>query len=124
MVKYVQCIRRRPDLSVEEFRAGWERYSERLRALALELGARRATVATTLESPLNEHLVAARGSAEPFDGVAEVVWRNGAQAFADAARPATAARLAGLRALQEQFADVASSSYFFTHELELLDEGG
>jgi hypothetical protein len=54
--------------------------------------------------------------------VAEIVWRNGAQAVSDAGRPGTRERLAELQAFQETFADVAASSFFFAHELELLDE--
>ena len=122
MVKLVQCIRRRPSLGVDGFRAAWEGYGERLRAVAIELGAIRVTLSTTLETPLNDALAAARGSLQAFDGVAEIAWPAGAAILADAALPATRARIASLRALQEEFADPGHSSFFFVHEQELLGE--
>jgi len=122
MVKLVQCIRRRPRLGVDDFRAAWEEYGDRLREMAIELGAVRVTLSTKLESPLNDALAAARGSAPAFDGVAEVAWPTGAAVLTDAAQPATRARIASLRTLQEKFADPARSAFFFVHEQELLGE--
>ena len=70
MVKLVQCVRRRPHLAVDEFRAAWEAYGGRLREAAAELGAVSVTLSTTLETPLNDALRESRGSATPFDGIA------------------------------------------------------
>ena len=122
MVKLVQCIRRRPNLAVEEFRAAWEKYGEGLREVAIELGAVRVALSTALETPLNDALMAARGSTLPFDGVAEIGWPNGAAVLADAAAPGVRERIGRLRALQEEFADPGRSAFFFVHELELLGE--
>jgi len=122
MVKLIQCIRKQPQLGVDEFRAAWEIYGESLRAVAIELGAVRVTLSTTLETPLNDALAAARGSARAFDGVAEIVWPSGAAVLADASLPATRERIARLRALQEEFADPGRSAFFFVHEQELLGE--
>lgn len=120
MVKLVQCIRRRPGLGVDAFRTAWEGYGERLRDLAIELGATRVSLSTTLETPLNDALMAARGSVLPFDGIAEIAWPNGSAVLADAALPAMRERITRLRALQEGFADPGRSAFFFVHELELL----
>ena len=122
MVKLVQCIRKQSRLGVDEFRAAWEGYGERLRAVAIELGAVRVTLSTTLETPLNDALAAARGSARAFDGVAEIAWPSGSAILADATHPGTRERIARLRALQEEFADPGHSSFFFVHEQELLGE--
>jgi hypothetical protein len=122
MVKLIQCIRRRPGLGVDEFRAAWEGYGERLREVAIELGASRVTLSTTLETPLNDALAAARGSARAFDGVAEIAWSHGTDVLADAAQPATRARVSRLRDLQETFADPGHSAFFFVHEQAILDE--
>jgi hypothetical protein len=123
MIKLVQCVRRLPHLTTEEFRAAWESYAERLRAAASELGAVRVTLATTLETPLNDALAAARGSTLPFDGVAEIAWARGSSIVADAAQPAIRARIERLRGFQETFVDVGRSAFFFVHEQELLGEG-
>lgn len=120
MIKLVQCVRKRPRLSTEEFRAAWEAYGDRLREVAIELGATRVTLSTTLETPLNDALAAARGSARAFDGVAEIAWPSGKSILADAALPGARERIARLRALQEQFVDPGRSAFFFVHELELL----
>ena len=122
MIKLVQCIRRHSGLGVEEFRTAWERYGELLRQVAIELGAVRVTLSTTLETPLNDALAAARGSVQAFDGVAEISWPNGAAILADTAPPATRARIASLRVLQEKFADPVLSAFFFVHEQELLGD--
>ena len=122
MIKLVHCVRKRPRLSVEEFRAAWEIFADRLREVAIELGATRVTLSTTLETPLNEALAAARGSAQPFDGVAEIVWPSGAKILAEASLPATRAQIARLRAFQDQFVDPGRSAFFFVHEQELLGE--
>jgi hypothetical protein len=110
MIKLVHCVRRRPELGVEEFRAAWDSFSQRWRELGLELGAVRVSVSTTLEIPLNEALTRARGSAPPFDGIAEITWPSGATL------PARASDPGDLRALQEEFIDVAGSAFFFVHE--------
>lgn len=122
MVKLVQCIHRRPRMGIDEFRAAWESYGERLRQVAIELGAVRVTLSTTLQTPLNDALAAARGSAQAFDGIAEIAWPNGAAILTEANRPATRDQIARLRALQAEFADPGRSAFFFVHEQELLGE--
>jgi hypothetical protein len=122
MIKLVHCVRRRPRLSIDEFRAAWEAFGERACEIASELGATRVTLSTTLETPLNDALAAARGSAQPFDGVAEIVWPSGAKILAEASLPATRAQIARLRAFQDEFVDPGRSAFFFVHEQELLGE--
>lgn len=121
MIKLVHCVRRQPRLSVDEFRAAWEQFGERLREVALETGAVAVTLSTTLETPLNDALAAARGSAQPFDGVAEIAWTSGATILADAALPATRDRIARLRGFQDRFVDPGRSAFFFVHEQDLLE---
>jgi len=121
MIKLVHCVRRQPRLSVDDFRKAWEDFAVRLRDVALEMGAVRVTISTTLETPLNEALAAARGSAAPFDGVAEIVWASGATILADAALPATRERIARLRAIEDRFVDPGRSAFFFVHEQDLLE---
>lgn len=122
MVKLVQCVSRRPYLQVDEFRAAWERYGASLRAAAAELGAVRVTLSTTLETPLNDALAESRGAAEPFDGVAEIVWPDAPAILAGAKLPGARERIASLRAAQEAFVDPSRSSFFFVHEQTLLGE--
>ena len=97
MIKLVQCVRKLPHLTVDQFRQAWEVYAERLRSAAIELGAVRVTLSTTLETPLNDALAESRGSAAPFDGVAEIAWLRGAEILGDASHPATWERIVRLR---------------------------
>jgi hypothetical protein len=123
MIKLVQCVRRLPRLSVLEFRDAWEAYGEKLRTLALELGASRASLSTTLETPLNAAFREARNTEEPYDGVAEIVWASGTRALADADQPAARRRIGELRADQERFLDLPRCAVFFVHESDVLDDG-
>lgn len=74
MIKVTFALRRREDLSMEEFHAYWlERHAPLVRRHAQALGIRRYvqshTVATVLDGPLR----AARSlDPEPFDGLAEI----------------------------------------------------
>jgi|MudIll2142460700_1097286.scaffolds.fasta_scaffold196811_2 hypothetical protein len=122
MIKLVHCVCRRPRLTVAQFRAAWEVFGERLREVAIELGATRVTLSTTLESPLNDALAEARGSARPFDGIAEIVWPSGVTILEEASLPAARAHIARLRVFQDEFVDPGQSAFFFVHEQELLEE--
>ena len=123
MIKLVQCVRKQPHLTVDQL-PGWEVYAERLRTAAIELGAVRVTWSTTLETPLNDALAESRGSAVPFDGVAEIAWLRGAEILARRVAPGDlGAHRRRLRAFQETFADVGRSAFFF-YEEELLGERG
>jgi hypothetical protein len=124
MVKLVQCVTRRPHLRVEEFRAAWDAYGDRLRAAAAGLGATRVTLSTRLETPLNEAMAEAHSSALPYDGVAEIAWPSGRAVVAGAALPGTRERIERVRATQEEFVDAAHSAFFFVHEQVLFDEHG
>jgi uncharacterized protein (TIGR02118 family) len=75
MIKLVFCLRRRPELSREEFDRYWrEQHAPLVRSFADALGARRYVQVRTLDTPANEALRRPRGAPEPFDGVAELWW--------------------------------------------------
>lgn len=80
MVKFVQCMRRRPGLSVQAFRAWWEGYLERSAELAGAMGALRMTADTVLLVPENTEIRTARGTDEPYDGVV-TIWMADAAPF-------------------------------------------
>src|SRR6478735_10796441 len=75
MIKLVFVIRRRKDLSPEEFHRYWlEEHGPLARRLLEPLGARRYVQTHTLDTDLNGALAASRGTAEAYDGLAEVWW--------------------------------------------------
>ena len=75
MVKLVFVIRRRQELSSEEFHRYWlEEHGPLARRLLDSLGARRYVQMHTTGGDLNAALAAPRGTAEAYDGIAEIWW--------------------------------------------------
>lgn len=80
MVKFVQCMRRRPGTSVQEFRTWWGTYLEKSAELAQAMGALKLTADAALLVPENMEIRTARGTGEPFDGVV-TIWIKDASPF-------------------------------------------
>ena len=83
MIKLTFCLRRRPDLSLEEFRRYWkEDHGPLVRDRAEVLGVRKYQQVHTLDEPDLHNALRARnsGSPEPYDGIAEV-WVDDVEAF-------------------------------------------
>ena len=117
MIKFVYCVRRRPELSVEEFRKYWlERHGPLVRSMAEALKAVRYVQSHTFDTPLNGIAQQTRASLEPYDGITEVWWES-EQALAQAM--STPEGVAANRRLAEdeaRFCDLPRCSVFFTHE--------
>jgi hypothetical protein len=123
MIKFMQCVRRKPNLSVADFRQHWERYTQVWEDLARASEAKRMSTSLGLEIDQNTTIQLARGTREPFDGVLEVWWMNGEPVTKYMQDPAAKSKLAAMRQLQEEFIDVASSSFFFASETVHVGEG-
>jgi uncharacterized protein (TIGR02118 family) len=76
VIRLTYALRRRPELSREDFQRYWrEEHAPLVRARADTLRIRRYVQAHTLSTPLDDALRESRdGSFEPFDGVAELWW--------------------------------------------------
>ena len=75
MIKIVFVIRRREDLPSEEFHRYWlEEHGPLARSILEPLGARRYVQTHTLGSDLNAAFAESRGTADAYDGLAEVWW--------------------------------------------------
>jgi hypothetical protein len=123
MIKFMQCICRKPQLSVLEFRRYWDRYKEVWLELARMSEAKRMVTSVGLDIDQNTSIQLARGTREPFDGVLEVWWANGELVGKYLQDPALKDKLASMRQLQEEFVDLTGSSFFFASEAEHLDGG-
>ena len=67
------CLRRRPEISEEEFHRYWrEEHGPLVARHAAALRIRRYVQVHTVSGAVNELLAASRGAPEPFDGVAEL----------------------------------------------------
>ena len=120
-VKLVQCVRKAPELSTTDFRKRWKEYGQKVREIAGELDAVRVAIDTTLEAGINRRLAEERGTRDPYDGVAQVWWKSGADLVESLDEEAAQARLARLREFQESFVDLGSSSFFYVIEESVHD---
>ena len=117
MLKFVYCVRRRPELSVEQFRKYWlEKHGPLVRSYAAALRARRYVQSHTLDTPLNAAAQQPRGSKPPYDGITELWWDNADDLIASLS---TAEGQEVNRILAEDealFCDLPNCSVFFTEE--------
>jgi len=117
VLKWVQCIRRRPELTVVEFRRAWLEYGEEVVSLAAELGAMRVEVSAALVVEANTAWQEHRGSAAPFDGLAEIHFQGSApEFFGRLEEPGPKARVEKLLAMQADFVDVPHSCFFLASQ--------
>jgi uncharacterized protein (TIGR02118 family) len=122
VIKLVFVIRRRKDLSSEEFHRYWlEEHGPLARGLLEPLGARRYVQTHTLGADLNGPLAATRGTAEAYDGVAEIWW-DSLEALAAASGSEEGQRAnETLHQDEARFIDFEGSSIFLTEEHTLLE---
>lgn len=121
MIKLVFCLRRRPELSLEEFQTYWrEQHAPLVRQMAPALGIRRyAQSHTFLDPSLASSASARQCMVEPYDGVAELWWDSLDELFKVASRRES--REAGRLLLEDErrFIDLQSSPLFFTEEHDI-----
>ena len=116
MIRFIQCVRRKPGMSVEEFRRHWTGYIETFTELSEMLGAKRIACSFSLSIRLNDTIRELRGTQEPFDAVLEIWWEHGAQLTELSERPEIDSAISRTRELQAEFIDVPTSSFFFASE--------
>ena len=114
MVKFIRCIRRRDDITADEFRRYWndERYSGALAGIAKAAGAQRCVMDLTLRIAANAQLIEREGLGNPYDGVVEF-WFDSPQVLAGAL-DSDEVRAIGrpFRELEAKFVDHADSKEF------------
>ena len=116
MVKFMQCIRRRPALTAVEFRRYWDHYKTLWLELARASQAKRMVTSIGLDIDSNNTIQLARGTRVAFDGVLELWWESGEQITKYIQDPALRDLLASMRRLQEELVDMTDSSFFFAAE--------
>lgn len=125
MIKVTFCLRRRPDLSPEEFYRYWEdEHGPLVQSRAEVLGIRKYQQVHTLAEPeLHAALQARNGGApEPFDGIAEV-WVDSVEAFRGGTGTPEARQAAReLREDEANFIDLPNSPMWLGQEVVFHDE--
>ena len=77
MIKLVYIVRRRVDVSPEEFRRYWlEHHGPLVKSFAIAARARRYVQSHTIDTPINSLLAQSRGMDGPYDGITEIWWES------------------------------------------------
>lgn len=122
MIKLVFCVRRRSDLSVDDFKKYWvENHAPLVKKHAAALEAKRYVQSHTVEDDTNAALRASRGATEAFDGIAEVWWDSRDALSAVLSRPEGQAAGDALLEDERNFIDLSRSCLFLTEEHEIFE---
>jgi EthD domain len=117
MIKLVYCIRRKADISAEDFHRYWlDEHGPKVRAVAARIGASKYVQSHTILPDMNAAFQQSRGLAAGYDGITEV-WFETEAAMAQALGSAEGTA-AGLMLLDDEsrFIDFAASCIFMTQE--------
>lgn len=124
MIKLTFCLRRRPDLSVEEFHRYWrDEHGPLVVARAEVLGVRKYQQVHTLDQgDLHAALQRRNGdSPEPFDGIAEI-WVDDVESFRrGSGSPESAQAARDLLADEANFIDLPNSPMWLGQEVVFVD---
>jgi EthD domain len=116
VIKLMRCLKRRSDISAEEFRRFWN--DPEYEALVGNLGEMSEAIShrrsLTLQIDINKELVDLHGTLEPYDGVVEICWKN-AQAISALRNSDKGVQAVDeVLAFEDQFVERTASRYFFT----------
>ncbi len=122
-VKLTFCLRKRPDLSLEDFYDYWLNcHGPLVHSFKDVLGTWKYTQLHRQTTPLGQALAMVRVAPEPFDGVAEMWWRTMAEL--EAAMSSEAGRDAGRILLEDEkkFIDLENSPVWLNVVHEIVRE--
>jgi uncharacterized protein (TIGR02118 family) len=118
MIRITFLLRRKPELSAEEFYRYWrEEHGPLVASHASRLNTLRYVQVHTLDDPANQAMATARGGMEaPYDGVAEMWWEN--RAALVASLETKGGRRAGEELVEDEarFIDLPNSPMWLGHE--------
>lgn len=124
MLKFVYCIRKRSDLTDEEFRTYWqEKHGAFIRSLAKTIRAQKYIQSHTINTPINAELVRSRGldTTLPYDGVTEIWWESMDDFLAGVNSPEGIDAAQRYVADEANFVDFSQSRAFLTEEHVIFD---
>ena len=123
MIKLVFCLRRRPELSREEFQRRWrDHHAALVRDRRAALRIRRYVQVHTLPVGASAALAASRAvEDDEYDGVAELWWDSLEDIAGAAATPEGQRAGAELLEDERRFIDLAHSPIFLAEEHAVVD---
>ena len=116
MIKFIQCVKKRPEVSIQDFRRSWKIYQAKATELAKAMNVTGLTFCTTLNVEENLQVMLTRGTSEPFDGVAEFRISNAPRTIEALSREPGKSLMEDLQKLQTEFLDMETSAFFFAAE--------
>ena len=117
MIKFVFCLRRRPDLSRAEFQDYWlNKHGPLATGFKKALGLHKYIQLHTISTPFDDGLRASRGGPEPFDGMVEAWWESLEVLRHTVEDPAAQAAWAALMEDEKRFIDLENSPLWFAEE--------
>lgn len=123
MVKLIFCLRRIPELSLEEFQTYWrDVHAPLVQSVAPVLGIVRYVQSHVISQPDLQNILIARGITQPYDGVAELWWKGVDEMLARGATDQGTAALQSLYEDEQRFIDLARSEMLFAEELEVISD--
>ncbi len=121
MVKLTFCLRRRPELSREEFQRYWfDNHAPLVKKHAEALRIVRYVQLHTLDHEQNAALRASRGGPEEYDGVAELWWESFDELGAAVSTPEGFAAGRELLEDEQRFIDLATSPLWLGEEKPII----
>lgn len=122
MVKLVYCLRRRADISPEEFFRYWLNiHGPKVKNAAEAMRAIRYVQSHTCEPEVNQLFADSRGLPPPYDGITEVWWNSIEDLKAAMSSPVSAEAMATLMKDETNFIDFSQSRVFITTEHLIFD---
>ncbi len=118
MIRLVFALRRKAELSRQEFQDYWlSQHAPLVASFATDLNIHRYVQTHTLDTPMNEGAQKARGNMEPaYDGVAELWWESEKELSDNMGNEAAAAAGAALLEDEAKFIDLPNSPLWFAYE--------
>ncbi|MCP4038591.1 MAG: EthD domain-containing protein [bacterium] len=121
MIKLAFVLRRRADMSLEQFQTYWrETHAPLVAKHAEALGIKRYVQLHTRDTGVSQALRASRGGPEPFDGIAEIWFESETSIGEAASRPGGAEAARALLEDERRFLDLSQSPLWLAEEYEVV----
>ena len=116
MIRHIKCIRKKPELSDQEFRAFWNapEYEDLNQQVATLAQAERYSRNLTLKVEATHRVIDDRGFVDPFDAVIEFLWEDASQLMKLYDAPEAQELREKIADYESQFIDRSRSTAFFT----------
>ena len=127
MLKMIYCLKRRPDIEIEEFYRYWledhgplvRRHAE---ALKIKKYIQCHKIIDTDETPLNKMIQDSRDSLDAYDGVAELWWDSMDEFMAANSTPDGIEAGQILLEDEQNFIDLSRSCIFFAEAYTIVED--